>query len=114
MNTNVKGNIGEAKAIAHFLQEGYEVFVAFGTASKFDLVIHKDGVLQTVSVKMTSGKVNDAYTVRLTQITRKGESDFDNSVVDILAVYIAPEDKLVTFDAKKLTNRTRLNIKMAR
>jgi len=54
MNSNLQGNIGESKALAYLIDEGYTVYLPFGTASKNDMIIEKDNVIQRVSVKTSS------------------------------------------------------------
>ncbi len=112
MDSNRKGNIGEAKVIAYFIEQGYDVYTAFGTAAKFDLVVHKNGVLQKVSVKSTSQKSSkSAWVVRIKQTTRNGETPFDNAAVDLLAVYIAPEDRIVIVEAKSIQAKLAYSVK---
>lgn len=114
MDSNGKGNIGEAKIIAYFLEQGYDVFTSFGTASKIDLVIHKDGLLQKVSVKATAYKDPrcNSWRVAITQSTRKGTTIFDNTKVDLLAVYIIPENRVMIFDAKAIITKRTVSIRM--
>lgn len=107
MNRKLIGNIGEAKVLAHFVANGYQVYLPFQDNGEYDMVVSKDGKLQTVSVKATSVKSGKGYTVSLRTVSRRKDNNvtvkhFDNSV-DILAVYIQPEDRVVIFKGIDVT-----------
>lgn len=48
------GNIGEAKAIAWFVEHGISVSIPFGDNERYDLVIDYNGKLEKVQVKTSS------------------------------------------------------------
>lgn len=114
MNSNKQGNIGEAQAIAFFLAKGYDVFTAFGTAVSFDLIIHKAGILKRVSVKSTKAthhKSDNSWTVKLTQGRLRKDIPFDNNAIDIVAVYIVPENRVAVYDASSIKAKYNLCIR---
>lgn len=54
MNSNIKGNIALAEAISYFTKQKYIVSIPLNDSQCYDLIIEKDGKLQTVQVKYTS------------------------------------------------------------
>ena len=56
MNTKQQGNIGIGAAISYFLQNLYTVSLPINDSQKYDLIVEKGGVLQTVQVKTTRVK----------------------------------------------------------
>lgn len=115
MNTNLQGNIGEAKAISFFIEQGYNVYLPFGTASTNDMVIEKDNEIKRVSVKTTnsvakssSGKIK--YIVRIRQGKLNKQIPFDNKASDILFVYILPEDRIVLFNSNEITAKFEITV----
>lgn len=104
MDSNMKGNIGEAEALKYFIKEGYEVYLPFGTATKCDMVVIKDNILSRVSVKTTCSKVkNGKYSVRIRQGKLNKEIPFDNTSSDILFIYVLPEDIVVILKSSEIT-----------
>lgn len=104
MNSNMKGNIGEAEALKYFLKEGYEVYLPFGTASKCDMIVTKDNITSRVSVKTTCSKVkNGKYSVRIRQGKMNKDIPFDNTSSDILFIYVLPEDRIVILKSLDIT-----------
>jgi len=96
MNTNLQGNIGEAKVLAYFISEGYTVYLPFGTASKNDMIVEKDNVIKRVSVKTANTKTKSGkYRVRIRQGKLNKQTAFDSASTDMLAIYVIPEDKVV-------------------
>lgn len=66
MNTNQKGNIALGKAISYFTEKEYIVSLPLNDSQCYDLIIEKDGILQTVQVKYTSEqKDNGNFVCRL-------------------------------------------------
>ncbi len=111
MNTNLQGNIGEAKALQYFIENEYEVYLPFGTASKCDMIIVKDGKVERVSVKTCSGLTRGRYMVRIRQGKLNQQIPFDKSSSDILFVYVIPLDKIFTFNSKDIKNGFELTLK---
>lgn len=112
MKTNQKGNIGEAKIVSYFIQNGYEVYTPFGNGSTCDIILLKDGITERVSVKTTSRKgALRSWQVTLRQRSYKKDVPFNKNQYDILAIYIIPENRIVLFDPEELKTKTTLNIK---
>ncbi len=100
MNRKLIGNLGEAKVLAYFVENEYQVYLPFQDNGEHDMVVSKDSKLQTVSVKSTSVKSGSGYLVQLRTVSRRKDNGvivkkFDNSSVDLLAVYIQPEDRVM-------------------
>lgn len=96
MNSNLQGNIGEAKAVEYFINEGYTVYLPFGTAAKNDMVIEKDNEIKRVSVKTANSKhKNGKYKVRIRQGKMNKQIPFNPLSTDIVAIYVVPENRIV-------------------
>lgn len=109
MDRKTKGRVAEAKVVAFFIENGYDVFVPFSDCTTMDLVAIRDGNVYRVSVKYTAQRENQKWKVRLSNNSRQRdgssvERTFNHSAYDLLAVYIGPEDRVaireVNFDAK--------------
>src|SRR5688572_6315493 len=111
MDTNRKGNIGEAKVLSYFIQEGYEVYIPFGTATTNDLVVIKDNKSYRVSVKSTSTRTDSGkWEVRIRQSSHKGRTLFDKNKTDLLAIYIIPEDRIVILNSQDISTVSSISI----
>lgn len=116
MNRRDKGNISEAKVLTYFIENGYDVFTPFTANPPYDLIISKDNEVFRVSVKSTSESDKNSWQVALRNysVRRDGRlvrKYFDNTSSDILAVYIIPENRIVTYESKLITNKSTMNIK---
>lgn len=114
MDINNRGLFSELKVAQYFIQQDYEVFTAMSGHASFDMVVYKDIQMWRVSVKSTETidlNSGGSYAVRIGQRTRKGQTPFDNTTSDILAIYIVPEDRVVLFESKDITNKYQINIK---
>jgi len=108
------GALAEAKVIAHFLEQGFEVYTSVTGKSEVDLILCKDRVLTKVSVKCATQVIGKIVRVQL-QSVRSNKTEnriikFDPTSCDILAVYLAPIDKVKIFNAKDITNSFTKNI----
>lgn len=111
MNTNLQGNIGEAKALQYFIKEGYEVYLPFGTASKYDMIVVKDNLAYRVSVKTTSRKApSGKYLLKIEQGKLKSMKPFDKDSIDFLFAYVLPEDRYILLNAKSITKTRSITI----
>ena len=104
MDRKLKGRVAEAKALAWFIENEYDVYTPFVEGSAVDLVVIKDGVVQRVSVKYTSQKEHQKWKVRLSNVSRQRDGShveriFDSKSVDLVAAYIGPEDRVVVIPA---------------
>jgi hypothetical protein len=112
MNTNLQGNIGEAKVMNYFIENGYTVYLPFGTASKNDMIIEKDNIIERVSVKTSNTKNKSGnYKVRIRQGKLNKQIPFDKNSCEILAIYILPEDKIVLKKATEIVSGFELVLK---
>lgn len=106
------GALGELAAMKHFLGLGYEVYTAVTDSSTYDIILAKDGQLYLVEVKTTAARTknNKGWVVHLKRVRPNKIHPFDNSRIDLLAVYITPLDRVVIFEASKLQQRSTLSI----
>jgi hypothetical protein len=110
MDRKTKGRLAEVKVIAYLIENGYEVYVPFSNNSKYDVISFKEGVLKRISVKFTSIKrKSGAWDVEMRQIFRGNNRinihKFDNTMCDLIAVYLGPLDKVLLIEASKATGR---------
>lgn len=62
-NNKDKGRVGLSLAIAYFGSNGYTVSLPINDTQWYDLIVERDGVLQTVQCKFTNSK-NNAIVLR--------------------------------------------------
>lgn len=56
-----KGRAGFSLAIAYFGSNGYTVCLPINDTQWYDLIVEKDGVMQTVQCKFTGSKTNEVF-----------------------------------------------------
>ena len=112
------GALAEAKVIAHFLEQGFEVYTSVTGKSEVDLIICKDRILTKVSVKCATQIKGKAVTVQLQSVrsnkTENRIKKFDSRSCDLLAVYILPIDEVRIFDAKNIASSYSINIQLVK
>jgi hypothetical protein len=64
VNRKQQGDIGVAKAVAHYTYHGFAVSVPLGDTTRYDLIIDR-GKLKRVQVKTTGYKPKKSYVVQL-------------------------------------------------
>ena len=98
----------------HFLQNGYEVYSSISDNSEFDIIVSKDGILKKVEIKSVNYIRGSSYEVQLKSVRANKTSNkiryFDSKRVDILAVFIEPENKVVIYDALEIKSKTTMRI----
>ncbi len=83
MNTNTKGNIALGWAIAYFTNNLYTVSLPLNDSQCYDLIIEKNGALQTVQVKYSGELARNGRDYKCTLKTTSGTSrDKLYSIVD--------------------------------
>lgn len=118
IDTFKAGGIGEIQALADLSREGFIVFVPVSDGSPIDIVAIKPKTLNTfkVEVKTTKYSINGKdWIVQLKRVrsnkTVNRVYPFNNTIVDILAVYISPLDRVVFYRAKDIQAKTAITIK---
>lgn len=110
------GSLGEISTQKEFILCGYEVYSPVTDNTEYDLLVSKGGEVFTVEVKSTKRKVAGFYRVQIKKVrsnkTRNTITRFDNTKVDLLAVYIEPEDKVIVYKAKEITVGSELRVDM--
>ena len=105
------GSLGEIATMKHFLAAGFEVYTAITDSSTYDMVIAKGGTLSRVEVKSTGcrNKANTGWVAQVRRIRSNKSTNrkihFDNSKIDILAIYIEPLDRVVLLEARNISQR---------
>lgn len=113
-NTNKeKGNSGLGIAIAYFSSNGYTVSIPLNDTQDYDIVIEKDGILQTVQVKATACKRKSGnYQVSLKSCGgTKGETYKTIIDTNIDIVFIVTETMdMYCIPKSEIKNKSTLNI----
>lgn len=110
------GALGELAAMKHFLSLGYEVYAAVTDSSTYDMLLAKAGSILRVEVKTTSARntVNTGWQAQIKSVrsnkTQNRIVSFDPSKIDLLAIYIAPLDRIFTIEAKSVTQKAQITI----
>lgn len=115
MNSIDKGKFGESHVAAHFVAQGYHVFLPVFSYPECDMILMKDGEIKRVEVKTTSSPTrHGGWSVSLRRIRNNGKHTvvhkFDGACADLLAVYILPENRVEVFDPSRLHGTTNLTI----
>lgn len=120
LTRRLKGTLAEAKAVAELIRLGYEVFLPFADGAPYDMVALKGDKLLRVSVKFTAYEPRKAsWEVTLKNVSRRNDSKivvkkFSPKDVDMLIVYVQPEDRIVIIDPTTLKNTNALSLKKRR
>lgn len=116
MTRREKGVLAEAKALAHFIAGGWEVFLPYAECGACDMIVAKGGRLSRVSVKYTSTGAGASWEVELRSVSRRNHGavavkHFDAAAADLLAIYIGPEDRVAVLEAALLRGRRCVSIR---
>lgn len=108
MNTNAKGNIALGWAIAYFTNNLYTVSLPLNDSQCYDLIIEKNGVLQTVQVKYSGELARNGIDYKCTLKTTSGTSrdklySIVDTIVDLLFCYCSNGD-IYIIPVKEITN----------
>ncbi|MBR2240474.1 MAG: hypothetical protein IJ890_03710 [Clostridia bacterium] len=108
-----KGNAGLGIAIAYFSCNGYTVSIPLNDTQDYDIIVDKDGMIQTVQVKSTGCKrKNGSYQVALKSCggtTGKTYKTIIETNVDI--VFIVTKDmEMYKIPKQVIKNKSTLNI----
>lgn len=108
------GRLGEAAVYKALVLDGWFVFTDPSGKCSVDMIAWKDGAARTIQVKTTGYSVGNKWLVQLKSVrpNRTGNTikHFDNSAIDILAIYIVPEDRVLLLDSSFITQKTQLSI----
>lgn len=108
-----KGNSGLGMAIAYFSANGYTVSIPLNDTQDYDLVIEKNGILESVQVKATGCKTKyNVYQVALKSCGgTKGDTykTLIDTKVDYLFI-LTEEMKMYFIPCNKIFNKTTLNL----
>lgn len=109
-----QGSLGEIAVQKEFIKLGIEVYSPITDNTSYDMLVNNKGKILKVEVKSTSRFVEGAYRVGIRRVrSNKKENkvyNFDNESVDILAVYVIPEDKVILYKASDLKVKTEIKI----
>ena len=113
-NTNKeKGKAGLGMAIAYYSCNGYTVSIPLNDTQDYDLVVERDGILQTVQVKATGcRRKNGNYQVALKSCGgTKGKTYKTVIETNVDLVFIITEEmSMYNIPKSEITNKSTLNI----
>jgi Holliday junction resolvase-like predicted endonuclease len=101
-----------------FIEQGYEVYSPITDNTLYDMIVSKGGGLYKVEVKSTKSpeRRSGAYKVQLKRVRSNKNTNtihyFDNSSVNILAVYLEDIDKVIIMDSLEVVSKTELTIRV--
>lgn len=108
-----KGRASLGIAIAYFSSNGYTVSIPLNDTQDYDLIIEKEGVLQTVQVKSTGCKTKyGKYQVALKSCGGTNGSTYKTLVdtkVDLLCV-ISKDLEIYVIPVDKIKNKSTINL----
>lgn len=113
-NRKDKGRAGLSMAIAYFGCNGYTVSTPLNDTQKYDLVVEKNGMFQSVQCKFGGAKVNnndDAYECSLRTIGAKGtcHGTVKDSGVDLLFC-LRPDKIMYVIPVQDVGNSTSIRL----
>lgn len=114
MNSNMKGNIALGQAISYFTRQEYIISIPLNDSQKYDLIIEKNNILQTVQVKFTSEKNKNGKSYICTLKTTSGTSrqkiySTTDTNVDLLFCYCENDEKYL-IPIKEITNNNTITL----
>ncbi len=114
MNSKRLGNIGEAKALAKFVDLQVPVYLPFGDVEKSDLIAEFNGKLNRIQVKACEKFESGSFTVSLKSSTIRKQVDYYHTYtsdeVDYFVIYNLESDTLLLVPINKLEGRTSLKV----
>lgn len=110
MNSKRVGNIGEAKALAKFVELGIPVYIPFGDNESADLVAEFNGKLNKIQCKTTSVIKNDILTWSLSSTIVTKSSKYKTHIysrdeVDYFVLYHSVVDLLLLVPIEEVLGR---------
>lgn len=105
------GALGESAVYHDLVKRGYFIYFTMAEGAPFDFVSYKENEgFKVIEVKTTQrrNKQNTGWIVKIKRSKLNREEDFDNTEIDVLAVYLAKLDKILYLDAKKVTQKTQI------
>lgn len=108
-----QGLMGQVEVMKRLIEKDYEVFLPAASHCSFDLVSYKNGKFSRISVKSTSYKAGPSWRVSLQQkgINNRFKKNFDITTSDVLAIYIAKENRVKFFKTSEVKNKSSISIK---
>ena len=115
MNSKRIGNIGEAKALAKFVELGIPVYIPFGDNESADLVAEFNGKLNKIQCKTTAAideRSIITWNLRSTVVTTSSRyriHKYTQDEVDYFVLYHSVLDLLLMIPFSELNNRTTIS-----
>lgn len=115
MNSKDKGNIGEAIALAKFVELGVQVSVPFGDNARYDLIAEFNGKLNKIQVKYCSQITENNSIVcpcsSSTYHTKFGAHHIYTNEVDYICFYLAPWNEIILIPIDVIGSRQSIQVR---
>jgi hypothetical protein len=120
MDTNEKGDIACQKVILRALEKGIGVSRPISDASRYDLILDKNGKLYRTQIKYCDGERSNAQgsiAIRLQADNKKpiekGGRRWTYSVdeIDVVIAYFPRYDKFCWFEASMIADKTAITVR---
>ena len=115
MNSKDKGNIGEAIALAKFVELGIQVSVPFGDNARYDLIAEFNGKLNKIQVKYCNQLTENNSVIcpcmsSTNHTTNKHYTTYTNDV-DYMCFYLAPWNEIILVPIEYIGTRKTLGVR---
>lgn len=109
MSTYEIGRRATANIVAELVNQGYDVYVPIGEGGEIDLVIERDGVLQSVQCK-SANLVGGTVNCRFYSVAPSGKSRYNK--IDLFAYWCA-ENEVAYFIRKDEATDTAMRLRVS-
>lgn len=115
MNTKMKGNIGEIRAIYEFIKRGIPVAIPFGDNERYDLIAEFNGKLNKIQVKYSSlisesgairCQTHSSYKHRREKEIKTYEND-----IDYFVFYLTPWDEIIIIPIEEVGVKREISVR---
>lgn len=115
MNSKEKGNIGEAVALAKFIELGVQVSIPFGDNARYDLIAEFNGKLNKIQVKYCNQLSENNSVIcpcasSTNHTTNKHYTTYENDV-DYMCFYLAPWNEIILIPIEDIGNRKTIGVR---
>ncbi len=115
-NKTYISQLSELKVMSDLASKDYHIFCQIGGKAPFDIIAYKDGKTIRISVKSISTDIKKSgkYVAELRRVRSNTKTTavykIEKNDFDIMAIYIAKEDKIVYLKIDTVIGRSSINI----
>ena len=113
MTVNDKGNIGLSKAVAEFVELGYDVFLPLADTDVIDLlVVNKNGDICRVQIKYRSITNKGVITVQTSGVINGKRVNINKNKIDYYVIYCPDNKKIYYVPISVFDNRNSISFRV--